>query len=168
MNPFPSKFSSDNRKAAPRTKIGNPKLVWFLALVLTFVSLAGGAWAQPKKVPRIGYLSAADPVRESARAERIRLALRERGYIEGQNLAIHYRYADGKRARFPELATELVGLKVDIIVVSGGNRLIQAARNTTKTIPIVMTGGGGDSNAERDNGREQEDFGYSSAGLLLN
>ena len=50
---------------------------------------------QPKKVPRIGYLSAVDPARESSRAEAIRLALRERGYIEGQNLAIEYRYAGG-------------------------------------------------------------------------
>ena len=54
---------------------------------------------QPKKVPRIGYLSAFDPARESARAEAIRLALRELGYIEGQNIAIEYRYAEGKRDR---------------------------------------------------------------------
>ena len=56
---------------------------------------------QPKKVPRIGYLSAADPATESARAEAIRLALRELGYIEGQNIAIEYRYAEGKRDRAP-------------------------------------------------------------------
>ena len=77
---------------------------------------------QPKKVPRIGYLSAFDPARESARAEAIRLALRERGYIEGQNIAIEYRYAEGKLDRLPELAAELVRLKVDIIVVAGGDR----------------------------------------------
>ena len=75
---------------------------------------------QPKKVPRIGYLSATDPASESTRAEAIRLALRELGYIEGQNIAIEYRYAEGKRDRFPELAAELVRLKVDIIVVAGG------------------------------------------------
>ena len=75
---------------------------------------------QPKKVPRIGYLSSADPARESARAEAIRLALRELGYIEGQNIAIEYRYAEGKLDRLPELAAELVRLKVDIIVVAGG------------------------------------------------
>ena len=85
-----------------------------------------------------------DPASESTRAEAIRLALRERGYIEGQNIAIEYRYAEGKRDRFPELAAELVRLKVDIIVVAGGIGLVRAAKNATKTIPIVMTGGGAD------------------------
>ena len=99
---------------------------------------------QPKKVPRIGYLSRVDPARESARSEAIRLALRELGYIEGQNIAIEYRYAEGKRDRFPELAAELVRLKVDIIVVPGGAAPIRAAKNATKTIPIVMTGAGAD------------------------
>ena len=61
---------------------------------------------QPKKVPRIGYLSAFDPARESTRSEAIRLALRELGYIEGQNIAIEYRYAEGKLDRYPELAAE--------------------------------------------------------------
>ena len=74
----------------------------------------------------------------------IRLALRERGYIEGQNIAIEYRYAEGKLDRLPELAAELVRLKVDIIVAAGGDRTIQAAKNATKTIPIVMVGGGSD------------------------
>ena len=99
---------------------------------------------QPKKVPRIGYLSTSDPATESARAEAIRLALRELGYIEGQNIAIEYRYAEGKRDRFPELAAELVRLKVDIIVVAGGADWIRAAMNATKTIPIVMVGTGAD------------------------
>src|SRR5215510_9331688 len=98
---------------------------------------------QPKKIPRIGYLSAADAATESTRSEGIRLALRALGYIEGQNIAIEYRYADGKFDRLPELATELVRLKVDIIQVSG-NRPILAAKNATKTIPIVMVGGGAD------------------------
>ena len=99
---------------------------------------------QPKKVPRIGYLSKVDPATESARAEAIRLALRELGYIEGQNIATEYRYAEGKRDRFPELAAELVRLKVDIIVAAGGDRTIRAAKNATKTIPIVMVGAGTD------------------------
>ena len=75
---------------------------------------------QPKKVPRIGYLSSFDPAGESARAEGIRLGLRERGYIEGQNIATEYRYAEGKLDRAPELAAELVRLKVDIIVAVQG------------------------------------------------
>ena len=99
---------------------------------------------QPKKVPRIGYLSTTDAATDSARAEGIRLALRELGYIEGQNIAIEYRYAEGKNDRLPELAAELVRLKVDIIVVAAGDTTIQAAKNATKTIPIVMVGTGSD------------------------
>jgi putative tryptophan/tyrosine transport system substrate-binding protein len=97
---------------------------------------------QPKKVSRIGYLSSSEPARESTRSEAIRLALRERGYIEGQNIAIEYRFSEGKRERFPELAAELVRLKVDIIVVAGGDPSIRATMNATKTIPIVMSGAG--------------------------
>jgi putative ABC transport system substrate-binding protein len=99
---------------------------------------------QPKKVWRIGYLSPSNPAAESARAEAIRLALRERGYIEGQNLAIEYRYTEGKRDRLPELLAELVRLKVDIIVAAGGAPMIRAAKNATKSIAIVMVGRGTD------------------------
>jgi putative tryptophan/tyrosine transport system substrate-binding protein len=114
---------------------------------MAFVLVVAGVVAeaqQPKKVPRIGYLSNTDPARESARAEAIRLALREFGHIEGHNIAIEYRYAEGKRDRFPELAAELVRFKVDVIVAAGGNRIIPAAKNATKTIPIVMVGSGSD------------------------
>jgi putative ABC transport system substrate-binding protein len=99
---------------------------------------------QPGKIPRIGYLSITDAATDSVRAEGIRLALREIGYIEGQTIAIEYRYAEGKNDRLPGLATELVRLKVDIIVAAAGDVTIQAAKNATKTIPIVMTGTGGD------------------------
>ena len=86
-------FGSDNRKS----KIQNRKLVGIVALGVAFAMCWAVAEAQqPKKVPRIGYLSSFDPARESARAEAIRLALREHGYIEGQNIAIEYRYAEGK------------------------------------------------------------------------
>jgi len=114
-----------------------------LSVVLTILFLAAVNPAeaqQPKKVPRIGYLSNTDRAGESTRSEAIRRALRELGYIEGQNIAIEYRYAEGKVDRAPELAAELVHLKVDIIVVAGGNRIILAAKNATKTIPIVMVG----------------------------
>ena len=74
------------------------------------------------------------------RFEAIRRALRELGYIEGQNIAIEYRYAEGKIDRFTELAAELVRLKVDIIVVAAGDAWVRAAMNATKTIPIVMVG----------------------------
>ena len=96
---------------------------------------------QPKKVIRIGYLSVLDLAGESSRSEGIRLALRELGYIEGRSIATVYRYAEGKPDRFPELATELVRLNFDIIVVAGGPLWIRAAKNATKTIPIVMTAG---------------------------
>src|SRR5215467_10564968 len=121
------------------------KQIRSLALCAMLLALSFPAEAQrPKNVPRIGYLSALDPVSESPRSEGIRLALRERGYIEGQNIAIEYRYAEGKRDRLPELAVELVRTKVDIIVTAGGDSLVRAARNATKTIPIVMSGGGVD------------------------
>src|ERR1700752_2014386 len=94
---------------------------------LTPASLAEAQ--QARKVPRIGYLSNTDAARESARAEAIRLALRERGYIEGQTIATEYRYAEGKRDRLAALATDLVLLKVDIILVSGASSIIRAAKN---------------------------------------
>ena len=74
------------------------------SILVVVVLLAVGVTAeaqQPKKVPRIGYLSSSDPARESTRSEAIRLALRERGYIEGQNIATEYRYAEGKPDRYP-------------------------------------------------------------------
>ena len=100
---------------------------------------------QVKKIPHIGYLGAAGyAATESARIDAMRLALRELGYIDGQNIAIEYRYAEGKQDRLPALAAELVRLKVDVMVVSGGEPPIRAAMNATKTIPIVMTGQGRD------------------------
>jgi ABC-type uncharacterized transport system substrate-binding protein len=126
-------------------RIENLKWVGLFAIVLTFGF--GGAVAQaqqPKKVYRIGYLSSVDPAHESARAEGIRLALRELGYIEGQNIDVEYRYSEGNTDRASELAAELVRLKVDIMVVAGGIHWIRAAKNATKTIPIVMVGAGND------------------------
>ncbi len=114
---------------------------WLLTTVLLLAASHAEA-QQPKSVSRIGYLSAFDPARESTRAEIIRSALRGLGYVEGRNIIIEYRYGEGKQDRFPKLAAELVRLKVDIIVVLGGDILIQAVKNATKTIPIVMTGGG--------------------------
>jgi putative ABC transport system substrate-binding protein len=119
------------------------KKAGILSILLVVVLLAVAAEAQqPKKISRIGYLSSFDPARESARAEAIRLALRELGYIEGQNIAIEYRYGEGKRDRYPALAAELVRLKVDIIVAAGADPVIRAAKNATKMIPIVMSGQG--------------------------
>jgi putative ABC transport system substrate-binding protein len=113
-----------------------------LLTTLLLITLPSAEAQQPGKVPRIGYLSNSDPATESARSEAIRLALRERGYMEGQNITTEYRYAEGKPDRYPELVAELVRLKVDIIVVPGGDIPIRAAKNATKAIPIVMVGGG--------------------------
>ena len=113
------------------------------SILVAVVLLALGVTAeaqQPKKVPRIGYLSSFHPATDSTRSEAIRLALRELRYIEGRNITIEYRYAEGKLDRFAELAAELVRLKVDIIVVAGGGRMVRAAKNATKTIPIIMVG----------------------------
>src|SRR4030095_8655688 len=99
---------------------------------------------QPKKVFRIGYLSSGNPTSDSPSVEGIRLALRELGYIEGQHIAMEYRYAEGRSDRESGLAAELVRLKVNIIVVASGDQWIQAAKNSTKTIPIVMMGAGVD------------------------
>jgi putative ABC transport system substrate-binding protein len=121
------------------------KLFVVLALGAMFFALCVPAQAQePKKLTRIGYLSSVDPATESARAGGIRLALRELGYVEGQNIAIEDRYSEGKTDRAPELAAELVRLKVDIIVVAGGIIWIRAAKDATKTIPVVMVGAGND------------------------
>jgi len=121
-------------------KAAVPILVAVILLTVAVVTEA----QQPAKIPRIGYLSSVSPSSESAQSEAIRLALRELGYIEGQNITIEYRYAEGKVDRLPELATELVRLKIDIILAAGGERLIRAATSATKTIPIVMTGQGSD------------------------
>jgi len=140
MNGFATQSSGEEEET---TKLMTNKITrrafCSILLALPFPARA----QQPKKVPRLGYLWATDLASESTRAEGIRVALRERGYIEGQNIATEYRYAEGKVDRLPELAAELVRLKVDIIVV-GGPRPIRAAMNATKTIPIVMVGSGGD------------------------
>jgi putative ABC transport system substrate-binding protein len=123
--------------------MNNSIIVLALSALLFAFSVPAEA-QQPKKVARVGYLSGTDPATDSPRAEGIRRALRELGYIEGQNIVIEYRHAEGKRDRQPELAAELVRLKVDLIVVAGGDNPILAAKNATKTIPIVMAGQGSD------------------------
>jgi putative ABC transport system substrate-binding protein len=117
----------------------------FVSVVLStllFALCVAAEAQQPAKIPRIGYLSGTDPATDSPRAEGIRAALRELGYIEGQNVIIEYRHSEGKRDRYPELLADLVRLKVELIVVAGGTTPIQAAKNASKTIPIVMTGTG--------------------------
>jgi putative tryptophan/tyrosine transport system substrate-binding protein len=135
------------RSQNPQSEIRNPQFLGLIcALVFALCSLllapcSSAQAQQPKKVPRIGYLLPGNRTSESTVSEAIRWALRELGYLEGQNVAFEYRYAEGNPDRFPELAAELVRLKVDIIVVVGGNTPVRAVKNATKTIPIVMVGG---------------------------
>ena len=136
-----------NPKAAPRTAIQKrfrgPKLAGIFALAFTLT--IGGVVAQaqqPKKTFRVGYLSNSSPSAESTRAEVIGQRLRELGYVEGQNVSIDYRYGEGNLERSPKLAAELVALNCDVIVVYGGLFWVRAVMAATKTIPIVMAGGG--------------------------
>jgi ABC-type uncharacterized transport system substrate-binding protein len=120
------------------------KINVFTLCALLYVLCLPAEAQQPKKVFRIGYLSGTDRATDSSRSEGLRAALRELGYIEGQNIAFEYRYVEGRSDRYPELTAELVRLKVDLIVVAGGDGVIRPAMNATKTIPIVLTGFGSD------------------------
>jgi putative ABC transport system substrate-binding protein len=95
---------------------------------------------QPAGILRIGILIAPSASSFSNRVEALRRRLRELGYVEGKNIVIEYRYAEGKVERIPDLAAELVGLKVDVIVTSGGGGTILAAKKASATIPIVFAG----------------------------
>ena len=112
-----------------------------VALCAMLFALCVSAEAQQlKSVPTIGYLSVLSPSSDSTRIEAFRQGLRELGYVEGQSMAIDSRYAEGKLERLPDLAGELVRLKVDVIVV-GGSTATRATKNVTKLIPIVMAHG---------------------------
>ena len=96
-----------------------------------------GQAQQPTKIPRLGYLSAASPSAIAARTEAFRQGLRELGYVEGKNIVIESRHVVEKLDRLSELATELVRLKVDVIVTTGPSST-RAVKKATSTIPIVM------------------------------
>ncbi len=112
------------------------------ALTLTLLATPLAAEAQQAtKVPRVGFLSGislSDPQLQLYLGA-FRQRLHELGYVEGQSIEIHYRSAEGKYQWLPDLAAELVRLKVDVIVASGGAPVVQAAQHATTTIPIVMT-----------------------------
>src|SRR5215510_11649882 len=110
-----------------------------IALSAMLFALCFSAEAQQKgKVPRIGILFIGG--RDQPHLESFKQGLRERGYTEEENIAIEYRYAEGRQDRLPELAAELVQLKVDVIVVTA-DISAEAAKQATKTIPIVVTTG---------------------------
>jgi ABC-type uncharacterized transport system substrate-binding protein len=113
-------------------------VIWLLTTV--FLTTAPFAEAQQTaKVPRIGYLAVETPSAIAARTEGFRQGLNKLGYREGQNIVIEYKYADGKRDQLDRLAAELVRLKVEVIVAAGGDGVANAAKNASRTIPIVMT-----------------------------
>jgi len=124
--------SSENRRAKLIIRI----LVLICLLPAVFLPDASEA-QQPKKVAKIGYLVAGSASSISIYVEAFRKALRELGYVEGKNIVIEFRYAEGQEKRLPDLAEELVRAKVDLIFV-GNNRAAQVAKNTTTTIPIVV------------------------------
>lgn len=111
-----------------------------VCFLLIIAILGGSATAdaqQPKKVPRIGFLSALSPDGVSAWLAAFRQGLHEHGYVEGKNIVIEWRFAEGKLDHLLSLAKQLVSLKVDVIV-SGGPAVTRAAKEATSTIPIVM------------------------------
>ncbi len=114
------------------------KIVAFYLASAVLVSSYSGEAQQPAKVARIGVLHSASSSTYATRTEAFRRALQELGYIEGQNIVIEERYGEGKIDRLPQLATELVSLKVDVIV-AGGVTAIRTAKKGTGTIPIVMS-----------------------------
>jgi putative ABC transport system substrate-binding protein len=110
-------------------------------VILTLSLLAAPLTAdaqQAGKVPRIGYLEVTSPSDRPSLLAAFRQGLRELGWVEGQNIVIDYRYAEGRVDWLPDLAAELVRLKVDLIVASAGTQAATAAKNATETIPIVM------------------------------
>jgi len=122
-----SDWCSDNRKS----KIQNRKWVGIVALAVAFAMCGAVAQAQqPTKIPRIGYLAANSLSDNAARIEGFRQGLRELGYVEGKNIAIEWRSAEGKGGRLPALAAELVRLKVDVIL-TGGPTSNRAAKEAT-------------------------------------
>jgi putative tryptophan/tyrosine transport system substrate-binding protein len=131
-----------NRKpktcAERRRSIQNRKWVGLFAVVVALMMCGARAAAQqPVRIHRIGILSTNSGSVFSARVEAFRQRLREHGYVEGKNIVIEYRYADGKRERLPDLAAELARLKVDVIVTTGAVPVL-AAKKASPTIPIVF------------------------------
>jgi ABC-type uncharacterized transport system substrate-binding protein len=116
------------------------KKVGWSSILFVVVLLAVAGIAEPQqltKIPRIGFLGATSPAALAARVQAFRQGLHELGYVEGKNIVLEYRWAEGRNERLPDLAAELVRLKVDVIVTAGptDNR---AAKEATNTIPIVM------------------------------
>ena len=118
----------------------------FIAL-LGSATAASAAWPlavgaqMPRKNPRVGFIAGSNPAATEHAVGAFQQRLRELGYVEGQTFTLVERYAEGRQERLPELAVELVRLEVDVLVATT-SAAVQAAMNATRTIPIVMAGGG--------------------------
>ena len=124
------------------SKKGVKKKITVLALCAGLFALSYSASAQqPGKIFRIGFLDDSNPSNIAVRLAMFRQELGKLGWIEGKNLTIEYRFAEGKLERLPELMSDLVRLKIDVIVVQGTPSAL-AAKNATTTIPIVITNAG--------------------------
>ena len=136
MSATHQRYAGGQREARPLW--GSP-VGLIVVLALSLCAAPRTSLAQPSgHIPRSGFLSGSTLTPELARGlEAFRHALRERGWVEGHNLAIEYRFAEGRFERLPTLAAELVGLHVDVIVTEGSEG-VQAAQHATQTIPIVM------------------------------
>src|SRR5262249_29861977 len=128
--------SSVRRKASGVSR--TIKSTTIIAVGTLLFALCISAEAQPvKKVPRIGFLAALSPSAISARVEAFKQGLAELGYVDGKNIVIEYRWANGKFEQVPALAAEMVNLKPEVIVTAGPTDT-RAAKQATSTIPIVM------------------------------
>ena len=125
------------QKKNPRAKQMIKRILFCVLVTVSLFTVSSVEAQQPAKIPRIGYLNAVSPSTVSDRIEALRQGLRELGYVEGKNIVIEYRYAEGKLDRLPALASELVRLKVDVIVTSGPLPT-RVTKEATTTIPIVM------------------------------
>src|SRR5450755_2109607 len=111
---------------------------------ITLLGSAAAAWPlsargqQLEQVRRIGYLGSASASNTAARVDALRTGLRDLGYVEGKNIVIEFRWAEGNYDRLPDLAAELIGLKVEVLVTQG-TPVTAAAKRMTRTVPIVMT-----------------------------
>jgi ABC-type uncharacterized transport system substrate-binding protein len=118
----------------------------------TFISLLGGAavaWplaahAQQPATPVIGFMSTRSPEESEYQLEAFRRGLKDGGYVEGQNVAIEFRWARGQYDRLPEMAAELVSRRVSVLTAVGGDPSPLAAKRATSTIPIVSSRNGSD------------------------
>src|SRR5262249_2181185 len=132
--------SNSMRVGTNQQAIGNSnrlKILGFTLCAMLLVLCLPAEAQQPKKIPRLGMLVSGTFSSNESQINAFRQGLRELGYLEGQNIVIEYRYAEGKTDRFPDLAGELIRLKVDVIVTASTPPVL-AAKRTSNTIPIVF------------------------------